>query len=301
MTSNLAFVFPGQGSQSVGMLSELAQTYPIIKNVYTQASEVLGYDLWSITQNGPDEQLNQTEITQPALLAASYALYQIWLEKDAVEPQLMAGHSLGEYSALVCAGAIDFAIGIEVVSKRGLYMQQAMRGKSGSMAAIVGLEDHEVAAICHEAANGDVLSPANYNSIGQVVIAGEKSAVERAIVLAEKAGARLAKEIPVSVPCHCSLMTEAAAKLADTLAKIEIRAPKIPVIHNVDLLSHSDPNAIRKALILQIDHPVRWVETIQLMAQKGITNIAECGPGKVLCGLIKRIDKRIVTQSLMDI
>ncbi|MGE3920261.1 MAG: ACP S-malonyltransferase [Gammaproteobacteria bacterium] len=298
MKSNLAFVFPGQGSQFVGMLSELAGNESIIENTFAQASEVLGYDLWSIVKNGPEEKLNQTEITQPALLVASYALYHLWLEKGGEEPELMAGHSLGEYSALVCSGAIDFPAGVDLVSKRGQYMQEAMQGKKGSMAAIVGLEDKQVTEICEEAAKGEVLSAANYNSIGQVVIAGEKSAVERAIILAEKMNARLAKEIPVSVPCHCSFMTPAAEKLANTLANIEIKAPKIPVIHNVDLESYSDPNKIRKALVLQIDHPVRWVETIQLMAQKGITGIVECGPGKVLSGLIKRIDKNISINSI---
>lgn len=296
----LAFVFPGQGSQSLGMLQELAQVFPMVEQTFAEASAILGYDLWQITKSGPEEKLNQTDITQPALLTASAAIYQLWLEQNGPVPVMMAGHSLGEYSALVCAGIIEFAAGVDLVAKRGRYMIEAMQQQEGSMAAIVGLEDEQVAAICVEAAQGEVLAPANYNSIGQIVIAGHKTAIKRAIELATTAGARLAVEIAVSVPCHCSLMQPAANQLAKALEATIIQEAKMPIIHNVDVTSYQHPQVIRDALIRQLYSPVRWVETIQLMAKQGITHIIECGPGKVLTGLIKRIDRNITTIAVND-
>jgi [acyl-carrier-protein] S-malonyltransferase len=293
-----AFLFPGQGSQSVGMLSELSEKFPIIKNIFSNASDVLGYDLWDLTQNGPAEKLDQTEFTQPALLVADVALWACWKSLNKPMPAMLAGHSLGEYAALVAADALDFKDAISLVALRGQYMQSAVAPGEGAMAAIVGLEDDVVVEICKNAAEIGVVSPANYNSIGQIVIAGETTAVEKAIELAKNAGAKMAKKIPVSVPSHCVLMQSAAEKMAEKLKTISIKTPTIPVIQNADVTAFQSAEDIRDALIRQLTLPVRWVETIQYMMQKNIVTFYECGPGNVLAGLNKRISREISTESV---
>jgi len=292
--STLAMVFPGQGSQSVGMLSSLAETFSQVGETFAEASSVLGYDLWDRVQNGPAEALNQTACTQPAMLAAGVATWRCWQAKTDALPALMAGHSLGEYTALVCAGAIHFADAVALVEKRGEYMQNAVPAGVGAMAAILGLDDAQVEAVCVEAAQGEVVSAVNYNSPGQVVIAGNTSAVERAMELAKSAGAKRALPLPVSVPSHCSLMRPAAEQLAEQLSGIDIQTPVIPVIHNVDAVSHDDPAAIRAVLAAQLYRPVRWVGCVRVMHAQAISTLVEAGPGKVLAGLTKRIEKSLV-------
>lgn len=299
MTKKIAFVFPGQGSQTVGMLAELATSHPaIVLETFKQASQILGYDLWQLTQNGPESELNQTERTQPALLAASVAMWRIWQSFNAPTPVLLAGHSLGEYSALVCAETLDFATAIKLVAHRGRYMQEAVPEGQGAMAAIIGLDNDTILNLCNQAAQGEIVAPANYNAIGQTVIAGQTAAVQRAIELAKTAGAKIAKLIPVSVPSHSELMRSAAERMQDDLAKIEFKKPRIPVIQNVDVKAHENVAQIRQALVQQLYSPVRWVETIQQFNQQGINLIIECGPGKVLAGLIKRIEPNLTTLSL---
>ncbi len=298
MSAACAFVFPGQGSQSVGMLTEVAQAYPEVQSVFAVASDVLGYDLWELCETGPAEKLAQTEYTQPALLVASVALWQLVQHHSELRPQLLAGHSLGEYSALVCAEAIPFDEAISLVALRGRLMQQAVPEGMGAMAAILGLDDEVVAACCEAAAAGQIVTAANFNSIGQVVISGHAEAVVRAIDIAKEKGAKIAKLIPVSVPSHCQLMASAAEEFAQAVAKLEISQPLIPVLHNVDFSSHQDPEAIRQALVQQLCQPVRWVNTIQSMQAQGIQRIYECGPGKVLTGLTKRIDRSVESIAL---
>lgn len=299
MLEQYAIIFPGQGSQSVGMLAQAAEVHPVILDVFSRASNILGYDLWSLVQQGPAEQLNQTIYTQPALFVADVALYYVWIEKNKINPQVMAGHSLGEYSALCAADVISFEDGVRLVAARGQYMQEAVQPGFGAMAAIVGFEkDAEVDAICREVAEGQVLSPANYNSHGQVVIAGETDAVNRAIIRAKEKGAKLAKLIPVSVPSHCLLMQSAQNRLAALLNTINMRVAKVPVIQNYDVMMHDDPSAIRDALIAQLTQPVRWVETVQKIVGMGITEMLECGPGNVLSGLNKRIEKEVMTYAV---
>ncbi len=293
---SLAFVFPGQGSQSVGMLTALAAAYPSVRETYDEASKALGYDLWTIVANGPEEKLNQTEITQPAMLSAGVAVWRVWQAEHGPSPVIMAGHSLGEYSALVCAGALAFDDTVKLVADRGRYMQEAVPAGQGGMAAIVGLDDDQVLALCEQNAGNEVLSPVNFNSPGQVVIAGTASAVARAVENAKAAGAKLAKLLPVSVPSHCALMHPAAERMRERLNQLSISTPRIPVLHNVHVKSETSPEAIRDALVRQVESPVRWVETIQQIAAGGASQIIECGPGKVLAGLNKRISK--VTQTL---
>src|SRR5436190_770347 len=289
MNKKIAFVFPGQGSQALGMLAAFAKRYPVIRETFMQASRVLRLDLWELCQEGPEAVLNQTENTQPALLTASVALWRVWKQQQGFEPTFMAGHSLGEYSALVCAGSLDFVTAVDLVAKRGRFMQSAVPLGRGAMAAIVGLEPDEIQALCVAAAEGQVLSPANYNSIGQTVVAGDAAAVQRLLNLAKPAGAKLAKLIPVSVPSHCALMKPAAKQLARVLEDITIDVPNIPVINNVDAAIEHDPSLIKKALIDQLTSPVRWVEIIQQFEKRDIEEIIECGPGKVLAGLNRRI------------
>jgi [acyl-carrier-protein] S-malonyltransferase len=287
----LGFIFPGQGSQSIGMLAALAETYPLVQQTFSAASDALGYDLWQLVQNGPEEKLNETQITQPALLSASVATWRVWNEKTSVKPDVMAGHSLGEYSALVCAGAIKFEDAVTLVAKRGEYMQQAVPVGEGAMAAILGLSDEQVKSACGDAAQDQVVNAVNFNAPGQVVIAGNAAAVDRAIELCKEAGAKRAVKLAVSAPSHCQLMAPAADRLMEQLKSIDIQSPTIPVLNNVDVKAETDPDKIRDALQRQLCNPVRWVETIQKMHADGVDRLVECGPGKVLVGLNKRIEK----------
>ena len=297
---SLAFVFPGQGSQSVGMMSALAAEFPVVKETFVEASQALGKDLWQLVEQGPEEQLNQTEITQPVMLAAGVATWRAWLAANGPRPQTMAGHSLGEYSALVCSEALDFAEAMKLVADRARFMQQAVPAGQGAMAAILGMEDDAVRKLCEQAAQGEVLDAVNFNSPGQVVIAGAAAAVARAVEQSKAAGAKRAILLPVSVPSHCRLMHPAAQQMAGRLQQTEIRCPRIPVIHNPHVQAESDPVAIRNALVRQIESPVRWVETIRKMTADGVTRIVECGPGKVLAGLNKRIVKTVETLPVFD-
>ncbi|MBD1571746.1 ACP S-malonyltransferase [Vibrio sp. S17_S38] len=299
--SKFAVVFPGQGSQTVGMLSDLGEQYEVVKSTFSEASEALGYDLWALVQNGPVEDLNETFRTQPALLAASVAIWRVWNEVGGAQPQVIAGHSLGEYSALVCAGVIDFKQAIKLVALRGELMQQAVPAGVGAMYAIIGLDDAAIAQACDDAAQGEVVSPVNFNSPGQVVIAGNKAAVERAGVLCKEAGAKRALPLPVSVPSHCELMKPAADKLAEALLDIEFSAPTIPVINNVDVIAQTDPEKIKDALVRQLYNPVRWTEGVVSISEQGIENLLEFGPGKVLTGLTKRIVKTLSAQAVNDV
>lgn len=296
--SKQAWVFPGQGSQSLGMLSDLAAQHDVIQQTFAQASDVLGYDLWDVV-NHDEQKLNQTHITQPAILAASYAIYQLLLEKGVTQPAYMAGHSLGEYSALVCAGVINFADAIKLVEARGQFMQQAVPEGTGAMYAIIGLDDDKVVASCNQAQadTKQVVAAVNFNSPGQVVIAGNKEAAEKAANLCKEQGAKRALPLAVSVPSHCALMQPAADKLAELLNSIDFKAPQIPVINNVDVASPSDPVLIKQALVEQLYNPVRWTETVVKLAELEVGNLLEVGPGKVLTGLIKRIDKSLNCQA----
>ena len=298
--TKFAIVFPGQGSQSVGMLAEIASVYPVVKATFDEASQVLGYDLFTLVMEGPAEELNKTWRTQPALLTSSVALWRVWQELGAPAPAVMAGHSLGEYSALVCSGAMAFTDAVKLVELRGLAMQEAVPEGVGAMAAIIGLDNESIAANCEKAAQGQVVSPVNFNSPGQVVIAGHKEAVERANVLMKESGAKRALPLPVSVPSHCALMHPAAEKLAAALQLVEIQNPSIPVINNVDVTAETDAARIKDALVRQLFSPVRWTEIVENMANTGIEFEVEMGPGKVLSGLAKRIDKRVDGAAIND-
>ena len=298
--TKFAIAFPGQGSQSVGMLAEMAAEYPVVKATFDEASQVLGYDLFQLVMDGPAEELNKTWRTQPALLTSSVALWRVWQSINAPMPAVMAGHSLGEYSALVCSGALAFADAVKLVELRGLAMQEAVPEGVGAMAAIIGLDNESIAANCEKAAQGQVVSPVNFNSPGQVVIAGHKEAVERANVLMKESGAKRALPLPVSVPSHCALMKPAAEKLAIALQSIEIKSPTIPVINNVDVTAETDAARIKDALVRQLFSPVRWTETIESVANAGVEFEVEMGPGKVLSGLVKRIDKRVDGAAIND-
>jgi [acyl-carrier-protein] S-malonyltransferase len=289
----LGFVFPGQGSQSLGMLAELADKFPIVQQTFAVASDVLSYDLWQLVQQGPESKLNETQHTQPALLTSSVAIWRVWNENQGDQPTIMAGHSLGEYSALVCAGAMKLEDAITLVAKRGEYMQEAVPAGEGSMAAILGLSDEQVKSACNDAAQGEVVAAVNFNAPGQVVIAGSSAAVDRAMELCKESGAKRALKLSVSAPSHCQLMAPAAERLKERLLKTEISTPSIPVINNVDVAMESDADKIRDALVRQLCNPVRWVETIEAMANKGVDRLIECGPGKVLVGLNKRINKEM--------
>ncbi|HAB24051.1 MAG: ACP S-malonyltransferase [Pantoea sp.] len=298
--TQFAFVFPGQGSQTVGMLSELAATYPLVEATFREASDALGYDLWQLVSAGPAEELNKTWQTQPALLAASVAIYRVWQQQGGAQPTLVAGHSLGEYSALVCAGVLDFADAIKLVELRGKLMQEAVPEGTGAMQAIIGLDDASIRKACEESAQGQVVSPVNFNSPGQVVIAGNKEAVERAGAACKAAGAKRALPLPVSVPSHCALMKPAADKLAVALEEIAFNAPSVPVVNNVDVKCESDAAAIRHALVRQLYSPVRWTESVEFMASQGVTQLLEMGPGKVLTGLTKRIVDSLTAAAVND-
>jgi len=297
---NLAFVFPGQGSQSVGMMSKLAEVYPIVQQTFEQASDVLGFDLWSLVQNGPEANLNQTENTQPAMLAAGVAVWRVWCEKSQIRPNWMAGHSLGEYTALVCSNAIAFEDAVKLVAARGRLMQEAVPAGVGAMAAILGLEDHQVVNACAEVANDEIVAAANFNAPGQVVIAGDTAAVDRAIDALKALGAKRALKLPVSVPSHCRLMEGASDKLNEILQSVNVEMPDVTLIHNADVKSHGSPEVIRHALKEQLFKPVRWVETVKFMHEQGVAGFIECGPGKVLMGLNKRIVSDAVNMTMFD-
>lgn len=298
--TQFAMVFPGQGSQAVGMLAGLAVENPTVESTFREASGALGYDLWALVQNGPAEELNKTWQTQPALLAASVAIFRVWQEKGGSQPAMLAGHSLGEYSALVCAGVLDFADAIRLVELRGKLMQEAVPEGTGAMQAIIGLDDAAIAKACEESAQGQVVSPVNYNSPGQVVIAGNKEAVERAGAACKAAGAKRALPLPVSVPSHCALMKPAADKLAAALEALTFNPPVFPVVNNVDVRCETSPEAIRNALVRQLYNPVRWTGCVEFMAAQGITTLLEMGPGKVLTGLTKRIVDTLAAAPVND-
>lgn len=297
---NLAFVFPGQGSQVQGMLSKLSCTYPIIKETFAQASDVLNFDLWKLVQDGPVVELNQTHNTQPAMLAAGVAIWRIWCNKTHLRPAWVAGHSLGEYTALVCAESISFKDGIKLVSQRGLLMQQAVPVGVGSMAAIIGLDDQSVIKICANCAGDEVLAAVNFNAPNQVVIAGHTIAVDRAMNMLKTQGAKITLKLPVSVPAHCILMQPVAEKLYAKLQDLNIKTPKIKLIHNADVATHNVAETIRQTLKAQLYKPVRWVELINYMYKQGVDNFIECGPGKVLMGLNKRIVKTANHMAIFD-
>ncbi|AQQ67740.1 [acyl-carrier-protein] S-malonyltransferase [Microbulbifer agarilyticus] len=296
--SVLAFVFPGQGSQQIGMLADAAQAFPEVSATFSEASSVLGYDLWDLCQNGAQEDINLTERTQPLLLTASVSLYRAWLAQGGVTPAYMAGHSLGEWSALVCSGVLDFADGVRLVRERGRLMQEAVPAGEGAMAAVIGLDDSAVEVACAESAEGEVVAAVNYNSPGQVVIAGSAAAVGRAIDACKAAGAKRAMPLPVSAPFHTELMRPAADKLAPQIEATVFNAPATPIIHNVHAKTESDPAAIKALMVEQIYSPVRWTACVQSMAGFGVQQLVECGPGKVLAGLAKRIDRSLVAQNI---
>ena len=296
--SRLAFVFPGQGSQSIGMLAELAELHPQIRETFAEASEGAGVDLWALSQRGPEEQLNRTEFTQPALLAASIAVWRLWNAQDGAKPAVLAGHSLGEYTALVAAGALTLHDGAHLVRLRGQLMQDAAPTGVGAMAAVLGAEDALVLEVCAEAAGSQVVVPANFNSPGQIVIGGDAAAVDRALALLAEKGVRKAVKLAVSVPSHTPLMREAANRLEAVMNGLAWQLPALPVVQNVDAQVHDGVDAIRQALVQQLYQPVQWTGCVQALAARGVSRVAECGPGKVLTGLVKRIDKNIEGRSL---
>jgi [acyl-carrier-protein] S-malonyltransferase len=300
MTSSpsLAFVFPGQGSQSLGMLAELAEFHPQVRDTFREASDGAGVDLWALSQSGPDEMLNRTEYTQPALLAAGVAVWRLWQQRNGAQPSMLAGHSLGEYSALVAAGALTLRDAAHLVRIRGQLMQDAAPAGIGAMAAVLGADDALVQDVCKEISGAEIVVPANYNSPGQIVIGGHAGAVERALALLAERGVRKAVKLAVSVPSHTPLMREAANRLSETMAGMQWSEPKIPVVQNVDAEVHDGTQAIRDALVRQLYLPVQWTSCVQALAARGVTRIAECGPGKVLAGLSKRIDKSIDARPL---
>ncbi|MDX7991361.1 ACP S-malonyltransferase [Xenorhabdus littoralis] len=299
--SDFAMVFPGQGSQSLGMLADLASEFPLVEQTFAEASAVLGYDLWALVQQGPTEELNKTWKTQPALLAASVAIWRVWQEKGGKAPSMMAGHSLGEYSALVCAGVLEFQQAIKLVELRGKLMQEAVSEGQGAMYAIIGLDNESIAKACEESAQGQIVSPVNFNSPGQVVIAGDKDAVERAGAACKAAGAKRALPLAVSVPSHCALMKPAAEKLSAVLQEVVFNQPQFPVVNNVDVKIENSADAIRDALVRQLHNPVRWTESVEYIAGQGIEQLLEIGPGKVLTGLTKRIVDTLSAVAVNDV
>lgn len=300
-SAQLAFVFPGQGSQKVGMLADIAAAYPVVQETFAEASDALGYDMWALIQGGPQEELNLTEKTQPILLTSSVALWRVWQQRNGTKPSLLAGHSLGEFSALVCAGTIAFTDAVKLVRARGQFMQTAVPVGEGAMAAVLGMDDDKLVQICRDAsAQGGVVEAVNFNSPGQVVIAGTVAAVDKAIELCKAAGSKRALPLPVSAPFHTTLMRPAGDKLRVAMAELKFNTPSIPVVHNVNAKPESDPEKIKAILFEQIFSPVQWSDCVAYMVQAGITSAVECGPGKVLGGLIKRIDKNVNCLSIED-
>lgn len=293
MTNNLAFVFPGQGSQKIGMLSKLAEQFDVVTSTFAEASEVLGYDLWDLVQNGTQEDITLTERTQPLLLTASVAVWRVWQQEGGAQPALMAGHSLGEWSALVCAGVVDFKDAVRLVRNRGAYMQEAVPAGEGAMAAIIGLDDDAIKSICADACQGEEVAAVNFNSPGQVVIAGNATAVDRAINGCKEAGAKRALPLPVSAPFHTNLMQPAADRLASEIMATEFSTPEILVVHNVSAQTESDPERIKQLMIEQICSPVLWVDCVKTLTDNGVDTLVECGAGKVLSGLCKRIERSL--------
>ena len=299
MTKNeLAFVFPGQGSQSAGMLAQMDQASGLVAATFAQASDVLGYDLWELSQNGSAEELSQTEVTQPLLVTASTALWLCWQEATEIRPVVMAGHSLGEWSALVAAGVVSLEDAVQLVRLRGQYMQSAVPAGQGAMAAIVGLADDLVMEACEKSTQGEIVLPVNFNSPGQIVIAGQTEAVQRAMEACSEAGAKRAIPLPVSAPFHTPLMQPAADRLAVDIEATDFNAPSIPVIHNVGCVSETSPERIRQLMVEQITAPVPWVQTVEKIAELGVTTAVECGPGRVLSGLSKRINRELTNLNI---
>jgi [acyl-carrier-protein] S-malonyltransferase len=301
MPTEFAFVFPGQGSQSVGMLAALAKTQPEVESTFSAASEALGYDLWNLVQQGPERALMATERTQPAMLAAGVAVWRVWRALGGPLPSVMAGHSLGEYTSLVCAGALEFRDAVTLVADRGRLMQEAVPHGIGAIAAILGLPDEKVHSVCGAAAEGEVVAPVNFNAPGQVVVAGHTAAVERALKLAQVAGAKRTVVLPMSVPAHSPLMKAVMTRFAERLAAVKLTRPAVPVIHNADVAVHSDGHNIREALGRQLASPVRWTETVQAFARRGVKLVVECGPGKVLAALCKRVDRGLTALPAYDV
>lgn len=297
MKKTLAFVFPGQGSQKIGMLAELSEKHAVISQTFAEASEVLGYDLWDLVQNGTQEDITLTERTQPLLLTASVAVWRVWQQEGGAQPSLMAGHSLGEWSALVCAGVVGFKDAVRLVRNRGAYMQEAVPQGQGAMAAIIGLDDDIIKAICIDVCQGEEVAAVNFNSPGQVVIAGNTAAVERAMAGCKEAGAKRALPLPVSAPFHTNLMKPAADRLADEIMATEFSAPQILIVHNVHAQTESDPEKIKQLMIDQICSPVLWVDCVNTLTENGIEAVVECGAGKVLSGLCKRIERSLGAQA----
>lgn len=299
--SGLAFVFPGQGSQSVGMMADLGANHPIVIKTFAEASEILGYDLWSLATQGPEEQLNATQNTQPAMLVSGVAAWRVWCDLTDLRPALMAGHSLGEFTALVCAGVISFEAGVRLVAERARFMQEAVPAGIGAMAAVIGLDDAAMVAICAQASfPGEQVWAVNFNAPGQVVIAGHKGAVEKAAELAKSTGAKRVMILPISVPCHSPLLKEAAQRFRGLLDQTAISPAQQLIIHNVDVSVHEGEEAVRDALEQQLFGSVRWTETILAMADRGVTTYVECGPGKTLAGLIKRIAPDARIENIFD-
>lgn len=300
MKEELAFVFPGQGSQSVGMLSDLNDAFPVVKATFDEASNTFGQDMWRMVQEGTEQKLSQTEVTQPVMFVSGVAVWRAWCEATDIRPSLMAGHSLGEYTAYVCAGAISLQQGVALVQRRGELMRDACPDGQGKMAAVLGLDDDSIKSVCADAAQGQVVQAVNFNAPGQVVIAGHSEAVDRAIELAKQAGAKRAMPLTVSVPCHSELMRPASEALADKLAQTDIVEPAISVISNIDAKIESNPDNIRQKLITQLYSPVLWVDSVKAMVDQGASVVAECGPGKVLSGMNKRIERSLVLCALQD-
>lgn len=298
MANALAFVFPGQGSQSLGMLGDLDQAHASVRTCFEEASEATGVDLWALSQQGPEAQLNQTEFTQPALLAAGIAVWRVWRDLGGPQPQWLAGHSLGEYTALVASGALSLAQGVRLVRLRGQLMQGATPDGLGAMAAVLGADEALVQEVCEQAAQAQVLVPANFNSPGQIVIGGHAEAIDRALALLAERGVRKAVKLAVSVPSHTPLMRDEANRLAEAMASLDWREPQIPVVHNVDAQVHPDVASIQQVLARQLYQPVQWIDCVQTLIDHGVTRMAECGPGKVLSGLVRRIDKSIDMRAL---